>query len=69
MRVDFKSMEEEMDQLAGTGTNATRVFDPRPFNADPDPGYRISIHIMRIRIQGFKNECGSRYGSRSKHNF
>jgi len=29
-------------------------------------GFRICIHLMRIRIQGFENERGSGYGSGSK---
>ena len=32
----------------------------------PKAGFQIRIHSLRIRIQGFENECGSRYGSGSK---
>jgi len=38
---------------------------------DGQSGFRIRIHFMRIRIQGFQNECrsGSAYGSGSRAKF
>jgi len=40
-----------------------RLYIRYRYGTCQEPGFRICIHFLRIRIRGFENEFGSGYGS------